>query len=504
MVEKKRNTYNILIVAFVALGSFAFGYSNTIIGTTLAQPSFISYFGLDNSSNRNEIAGATNGIYTGGGLLGAIFASWSAENLGRKKSIFIGAVLATIGGALQAGCPQHIAAFLVFRFINGLGVGILLPLVPLYQSEVSPPHSRGMMVGFHGICVTIGYASASWAGFGFYFVNASGAQWRLPLAIQAIPALFCALGILFMPESPRWLISRGRAEEALKIVQRLHRDETDPEDVFAFREYQQIKQQYEIDKHNEVSWKEMFVRGSYRKRVIIGAIVMFGSQTTGTTVIANYGPELYSALGFGTTMQLLFSGCYASLALCGNFFNAFTIDYIGRVNALKIGWIGDAIALIGECAALSTFERTGSHAAAVASVFFLFLHIALFAFNIDVTTYVYTSEIFPNHIRAKGMSASIVAYWSSLLIYLEVAPTAFANIGWKFYLVFLSLLVCFIMPLFFYFPESKGLSLEEIARLFNDETTSVRLDAPGMDQEKVDIGNEKKLVSQTEDLREKA
>ncbi|KAK5275943.1 hypothetical protein LTR40_012263, partial [Exophiala xenobiotica] len=204
MVEKKRNTYNILIVAFVALGSFAFGYSNTIIGTTLAQPSFISYFGLDNSSNRNEIAGAANGIYTGGGLLGAIFASWSAENLGRKKSIFIGAVLATIGGALQAGCPQHIAAFLVFRFINGLGVGILLPLVPLYQSEVSPPHSRGMMVGFHGICVTIGYASASWAGFGFYFVNASGAQWRLPLAIQAIPALFCALGILFMPESPRW------------------------------------------------------------------------------------------------------------------------------------------------------------------------------------------------------------------------------------------------------------------------------------------------------------
>ncbi|KAK5257668.1 hypothetical protein LTR40_009439 [Exophiala xenobiotica] len=248
----------------------------------------------------------------------------------------------------------------------------------------------------------------------------------------------------------------------------------------------------------------MFVRGSYRKRVIIGAIVMFGSQTTGTTVIANYGPELYSALGFGTTMQLLFSGCYASLALCGNFFNAFTIDYIGRVNALKIGWIGDAIALIGECAALSTFERTGSHAAAVASVFFLFLHIALFAFNIDVTTYVYTSEIFPNHIRAKGMSASIVAYWCSLLIYLEVAPTAFANIGWKFYLVFLSLLVCFIMPLFFYFPESKGLSLEEIARLFNDETTSVRLDAPGMDQEKVDIGNEKKLVSQTEDLQEKA
>ncbi|KAJ9613070.1 hypothetical protein H2200_003011 [Cladophialophora chaetospira] len=416
MAKKKRNPYNVLIVAFVALGSFAFGYSNTIIGTTLAQPSFNSYFGLDKpNSNRNEIAGATNGIYTGGGLLGALFASWSAERLGRKKSIFIGALLATVGGALQAGCPQHIAAFLVFRFINGLGV----------------------------------------------------------------------------------VISQERSDEALKIVQRLHRDETDPNDVFAFREYQQMKQQFEIDKNNEVSWGEMFAKSSYRKRLIIGAIVMFGSQTTGTTVIANYGPELYRALGFGTTIQLPLSGLYATLALCGNFFNAFTIDHIGRVNALKIGWIGDAVALIGECASLSTFERTGSHSAAVASVFFLFLHIFLFAFNIDVTTYVYTSEIFPNHIRAKGMGASIVAYWSSLLIYLEVAPTAFADIGWKFYLVFLSLLICFIIPLFFYFPESKGLSLEEVARLFNDEITSVRLDAMEVSgDEKMEIVLERERIAQ--------
>lgn len=95
---------------------------------------------------------------------------------------------------------------------------------------------------------------------------------------------------------------------------------------------------------------------------------------------------MYGALGFDTTIQLLFSGCYASLALCGNCFNALTIDYIGRVNALRCGWIGDAVALIGECISLSIFQRTGSHSAAVASVFFLFLHIALFAFNIDVTT----------------------------------------------------------------------------------------------------------------------
>ncbi|KAL1981874.1 hypothetical protein VTN96DRAFT_2061 [Rasamsonia emersonii] len=462
MVEKKRNLY-ILIVAFVALGSFAFGYSNTIIGTTLAQPSFIQASEFECHFWRDQwplYRRRTSVLHTSMmcfmslscGLTvpipGSLVLILASRASGTEKSIFIGALTATIGGALQAGSVA-LSMFIVFRFVNGLGVGMLLPLVPLYQSEVSPPHSRGMMVGFHGICVTVGYAAASWVGFAFYFVNANGAQWRLPLAVQAIPALFCTIGILFLPESPRWLISRERSDEALRIIQRLHRDESDPDNTFAYREYQQIRQQYEIDKKNEVSWKDMFVKASYRKRVIIGVIVMFASQTTGTTVIANYGPELYGALGFDTTIQLLFSGCYASLALCGNCFNALTIDYIGRVNALRCGWIGDAVALIGECISLSIFQRTGSHSAAVASVFFLFLHIALFAFNIDVTTYVYTSEIFPNHIRAKGMAIAIVGYFSSLIIYLQVAPTAFDAIGWKFYLVFLIALFFFILPLFF-------------------------------------------------------
>lgn len=100
----------------------------------------------------------------------------------------------------------------------------------------------------------------------------------------------------------------------------------------------------------------------------------------------DYGPELYKTLGFGTTKQLLLGGIYATIALIGNFFNALTIDHIGRVKALKIGWIGDLLSLIGECVSLSIFERSKSRSAAIASVFFLFTHIAFFAFNVDVTT----------------------------------------------------------------------------------------------------------------------
>ncbi|KAK2752804.1 hypothetical protein FQN55_005936 [Onygenales sp. PD_40] len=340
---------------------------------------------MDKRSNTAAIQGAMNGLYTAGGFFGALLSSWLAERFGRKKTIFGACVTSTIGGALQAGSVD-IGMFIFVRFISGFGVGMILVLIPLYQTEISPPHSRGMMVGLHGVLITVGYCSSSWVGFGFYFVNANGTQWRIPLAIQAFPPLILSVGVLFLPESPRWLISKGRPEEALKIVERLHRDETDPDDVFAYREYQQIKQQFEIDKKNEVSWKEMFVKKSYRKRLIIGFMVMFASQTTGTTVINNYGPLLYGSLGFDTSKQLLIASCWITLALVGNCFNALTLDRIGRVRALQIGWIGDLVALIGECVALSNYQQTGSQKAAIASVAFLFVHIFFFSFNVDATS----------------------------------------------------------------------------------------------------------------------
>jgi MFS family permease len=186
-----------------------------------------SYFQLDTRSNRAAIEGAMNGLYTAGGLVGALTSSVMADRFGRKRVIFGASIMATIGGALQGGSVD-LGMFIFVRFVSGFGVGeypplsnyrlansqdtfspdfhlgIILVLIPMYQTEVSPPHSRGMMVGLHGAVITLGFTTGSWIGYGFYFVNANGAQWRVPLILQAVPPLILTFGVLFLPESPRW------------------------------------------------------------------------------------------------------------------------------------------------------------------------------------------------------------------------------------------------------------------------------------------------------------
>lgn len=161
-------------------------------------------------------------------------------------------------------------------------------LVPLYQSEIAPPRIRGLLVGMHGVMICVGYALASWVGLGFYFVNASGAQWRLPLAIQCLPPLFLAMGIYFLPESPRWLLNQDRDEDALKAFEavRAEADDAELEDRAALlQEFEVVKESIRREKLDKHRFVDLFNTPSMRKRCLIGFIVLFGCQGTGTLVI---------------------------------------------------------------------------------------------------------------------------------------------------------------------------------------------------------------------------
>ncbi|KAK4940654.1 hypothetical protein LTR10_019284 [Elasticomyces elasticus] len=448
--------------------------------------------GLARNKHAAALDGTTNGVFIIGCFIGSIVSTFLPEVLGRRMAVFLGAIMATIGGALQAG-SVNMAMFIAFRLVAGLGVGMiyrtvvtlvtthrspgsLFSCIPLYQSEISPPESRGMVVGFHGIFITLGYTLSNWVGVGFFYVNANGAQWRLPLAIQAVPSLLCVLGIWFMPESPRWLISKDRSDDAMKVIRRLHQSRGVDDDAFVQREFLQIQEQHRIAQSKQVSWKEMLTVPSYRKRLLIGIFIMFCSQFTATMIVAIYNPLLYGILGHPVSQQLLFTAGYSTVSFAGNFLNGMTVDRVGRVTALRIGWVGCAVGLIGICASLASFAHTGSQAAAISTIVFLYLHILMYSANIDVTTYVYVSEIFPNELRSKGLSISVASYFIILCTQLESAITALEAIGWKSILVYLCCLVVACVPLFLYCPETKNRSLEEIGAIFGDEVTHVRLD----------------------------
>jgi len=245
-------------------------------------------------------------------------------------------------------------------------------LVPLYQSEIAPPRIRGLLVGMHGTMIGTGYAMACYVGLGFYFVNASGAQWRIPLAIQCLPPLLLACGVMMLPETPRWrrhfplsyysivsnrtpVIMKNRVEDALmafKATRSESSDEllTDEEGLRA--DFEHLRRQTMHELEHVVPFKRFLVQKSLRKRCIIGFLTMFGAQCTATIVInskyyaainmsnrfltlgTDFDPLLYGNLGFNTVQQLGIQCGWVSTAPFGNLINAMIVDRVGRVRLL--------------------------------------------------------------------------------------------------------------------------------------------------------------------------
>ncbi|KAJ4127074.1 hypothetical protein NW768_008697 [Fusarium equiseti] len=438
--------YNVLIIAFATFGSITYGYCSAIIGSTLGQPSFLSYFGLDTAKNAPALIGAINGLFQGGGLIGTLTFGGLADTFGRCKAMFLASILAVIGGGLQAG-SVHLAMYLVARFITGLAVGGLVMIVPLWQSEVAPSHARGLLVGLHGVSILLGYSSSAWVGFGFFYVNADGAQWKPPLAIQCLPPLILACGVYFIPESPRWLVEHDQLERAETILKSIYRDSNDPSNHEANVQFAQIRAQ----------------------RAFIGFTTLLAGQLTGTTVINNYGPSLYAALGHGPAASLALSAGWLTEGLVCNAINAVLLDYVGRKWLMVTGLFGCAVSLLGVSVMVALFGGTNNTGGNSAGVFFLYLHLTFYATCMDASTYVYGSEIWPTHLRGKGFAVSCAGLFVGSLTLLEAAPTAFQTIGWRFYLIMMAFTIICAIIFILYFPETKGLTLEEISALFGDE-----------------------------------
>ncbi|TVY85916.1 Sugar transporter [Lachnellula willkommii] len=382
---KTYSSYNVSVVLFAAFGSLFTGYSLAIIVATVGQPTWYVSLHLapdataPGYAHTTTIIGAANGVFFAGGTLGCLLGGWLGDRLGRMMGFRVAATVGIIGAAIQTGAVDQ-GMYLVGRTITGLAAGQTMVAMPTYFSEVSPPRSRGLMAGAHGSGINVGYALAGWVGYGCFFESKSSFGWRFPNAVLGLWGLCLLGGSFFVPESPRWLVSRGQDDKALQILCKLHHDpSTDTEDHFAHQELRFIKSQLEVDltlitEHGQ--W-QLFTMPTYRRRSLLGFFLMMGGQNVGVLVINNYNTLLYQSLGLSNMQALVVGASYNTWAALANIAGATVSDRLGRRRALLIGYAGCVIMFSIATGLIATFSKNASKTYAGAAVAFLFLYVFL-------------------------------------------------------------------------------------------------------------------------------
>lgn len=282
--------------------------------------------------SRNIVSANILARFLGGAMVGALLQAPLANKFGRRIANGIAAIIVIVSGALQAGAVD-VTMFIVARVICGVGSGMVFANTPVYMSEVSPPHTRGMLVGLCGVGVISAYILAAICALAFSFVT-SAIQWRLIfIVLTGVGALYM-LSLYFIPESPRWLMEQGRDDEALHVLEYLHRTEKDQSASFARAEAKQIKAQVTAEKATSRGFLHIIRTPSHRKRALCSILLWTMGQGTGITAIANLIPTLMGTLGFGTTMQLGLGVVWTVCAVIGSGINVLLLDRVGRVKLL--------------------------------------------------------------------------------------------------------------------------------------------------------------------------
>lgn len=288
------------------------------------------------------------------------------DRWGRKAGFRYCAFFSLLGGALLCGA-LNITTFIVGRFIAGWGSWGFLAVTPTYSAELAPPSLRGFFVGLNGINIALGYAVATYMGMAFYFAESDSAKWRGPLGIALIWPALMVLITFIVPESPRYLLMKGKVEEAREITYRLHSLKHDPEQEFARGEFYQMQKQTERDRTLDPGWWAMFTKKGYRRRTALAMGFAFVGQSTGVLVINNYGPTLYATLGYDTKQQLEFQCGWITVGIIFNAVGALVMDRVGRKPLMLLGVGGCCVCLILEAAIVANFAEQATNKAALAA-----------------------------------------------------------------------------------------------------------------------------------------
>ncbi|TFY78284.1 hypothetical protein EWM64_g5722 [Hericium alpestre] len=472
-------------IALLLITSTTNGYDGSMMNGLQSLPQWVQDF-HDPSVN---MLGLLNAIQNIGSLCAYPFSPYVTDGLGRRMAILLGATIMLIGTALQTA-SNSVNMFIGARFLIGFGLTFAAASAPLLVTEIAYPSQRGQATSMYNTLWFFGSIIAAWTTFGTFTIPSSWA-WRTPSLLQGLPSVLQVSLIWFVPESPRWLINKGREAQALRTLAYYHANGNEHDPLVEY-EFEEIKAAIQLDREvaTSVGWLSLFKTPGNRRRMRIILALAFFSQWSGNGLVSYYLKRVCDSVGItDPTTQLLINGVL-------NIFNFFVAliagllcDKIGRRVLFITSTIGMLVFWIIQTICLSMYEQHGnpmvgrsvigmiceqhipSYRYASSSIiastkvcYYAFYDIAFTPLIVS-----YSVEILPYSIRAKGFTAFNFAVSASLIFNQYVNPIALNALGWKYYLVYVCWIAFEMVFVFIYVVETKNRTLEETAALFDGD-----------------------------------
>ncbi|KAH7925500.1 general substrate transporter [Leucogyrophana mollusca] len=497
------------IAVFASLGGLLYGYNQGVFSGVLSMYTFDQRMAsaVDNPTTKGWLVA----ILELGAWVGVLATGYLADKLSRKYTIVLAVVVFCIGVIVQAAAYQPSSIY-GGRFITGLGVGSLSMAVPLYNAELAPPEVRGSLVALQQLAITFGIMISFWIDYGTNYIGGTGAgqseaAWRIPLALQLVPAIILGVGILFMPFSPRqgsaslltpnirWLVNQGRDDEALAVLSRARR--SPPESDLVQIEFLEIRAQYLFEKetnaikfpqYQDGSRSSAFKQGFYDYlsllgtrtllyRVAVGSLIMFFQQWTGVNAILYYAPSIFADLGLtGNATSLLATGVVGIVMFLATIPAVIWVDKVGRKPVLVSGAFLMAACHFIIAVLFGLYHNTwATHiminwflGAGWGACVLVWIFSIAFGYSWGPCSWIVVAEIWPLSIRGKGISIAASSNWMNNFIVGQVTPTMLTHLGFGTFVFFGAFSLMGGLFVLIFVPETKGLSLEEMDQVFGD------------------------------------
>lgn len=445
----KAGTYVVLVTATAALGGLLFGYDTGIIASAL--PQIASLFDLGSVGQQIVASSILVGC-----IIGAMLAGPASDRVGRRK------VLAAVGAlfilaALGCAFSHTVELLTVCRVLLGIAVGGASQIVPVYIAELAPAARRGSLVVVFQTAVIVGILISSISG---YFLDEEAGGWRLTVALGAVPALLLLVGMLFLPESPRWLVLRGRGDEARRVLARVR-------DTQAEVDAEMVEIETVGEGPAQGGWSEVRSR-RVRPALIAGLGVALFCQITGINAVIYYAPTILNSAGFDPQRSLLVSISVNVVLLLFTIIGLFLVDRWGR-RRLLLAWVPLSIVAL----VVLAFSFNGTQASGPAWLTMVGL-MGFQAFNggsLSVAVWLIASEVFPLRVRGKAMALACLTVWVADLAVSLTTLSLVEGLGPRgAFLLYAGISVAALAFVYFCVPETKGKTLEQIEESLDDRT----------------------------------